>query len=84
MLQPLVRLSLYLSLMALGSTAATRFGKSDHPTPQRARTYALLDLVQCPLGTLRDADVCVPVSPATDPDGEALIAERNVHRTRHG
>lgn len=83
-LQPLVRLALYLSLMAVTSTVAARFAKPPATQPPIRRAPALLDLAQCPPATLWDAAVCVPVPQAGLSEGEALVAERNVHRNRSG
>jgi murein DD-endopeptidase MepM/ murein hydrolase activator NlpD len=83
-LQPLVRLSLYLALMAASSTVAARFGRIPAPEPLPPKPNDALDLAQCPPGTLQDALWCVPVPQPGAPEGEALVAERNVHRTRSG
>jgi murein DD-endopeptidase MepM/ murein hydrolase activator NlpD len=84
--QPIVRLSLYLAAMAVGSSAAARFGKPTAIVAPHApaRSVELLDLAHCPAGTLHDGNVCVPVPEEESSEGEALVAERNVHRTRSG
>lgn len=84
-LHPLVRLSLYLALMAATSTVAAQFGHHHPPLPTRRQSKPALDLVRCPPGTLDDASVCIPVPQQPDvTEGESLVAERNAHRTRGG
>jgi hypothetical protein len=57
-----------------------------HREPERPPhvASAFLDLAQCPPDSLEDSSVCVPVPEPNEPSGEALVAERNVHRTRSG
>jgi len=83
-LPPLVRLSLYLALMASSSALADRFGQRHPPAPLVSHAPPALDQVRCPPGTLEDANVCIPVPQKDAAEGAALVAERNVHRTRHG
>lgn len=84
-MQPVVRLSLYLSLVAVTSTVAARFSHSNPVDPLPAPpSAALLDRAPCPFGTLEDNQICIPVAREDDSEREALVAERNVHRTRSG
>jgi murein DD-endopeptidase MepM/ murein hydrolase activator NlpD len=84
-LHPLVRLSLYLAVMAASSTVlAQRDQGHRRPLPEPRRAPAGLDQVRCPPGTLDDAGVCIPVPHPDVAEGEALVAERNAHRTRSG
>lgn len=83
-LHPLVRLSLYLALMAVSSTVAGKYSQHRLPEPELLQAPPALDQVRCPTGTLDDARVCIPVPRSDTTEGEALVAERNAHRTRSG
>ena len=83
--QPLVRLSVYLSLMALNSTLFTL--RAERANPVRTRELvasATLPDAPCPAGTLPDNGICIPVPTEQDGEGSALLAEHNHHRTKHG
>ncbi|HMA95995.1 MAG TPA: M23 family metallopeptidase [Polyangiaceae bacterium] len=84
-MQPVVRLSLYLSVLAVTSTVAARFARPDQAnTPPTMPTELLLDRAPCPSGTLEDHQICIPVPRDEGTERDALVAERNVHRTRAG
>jgi murein DD-endopeptidase MepM/ murein hydrolase activator NlpD len=71
--------------MAASSTVAAHFERRNQPPPRLRPATPALDLVRCPPATLDDASVCIPVPQQTDvTEGEALVAERNAHRTRRG
>lgn len=84
-LQPLVRLALYLTLLASASTLVTRRAAkaSSLPGPAPSTVVAVAD-APCPRGTLPDNGVCIPVPGDSDDEGDPLLAERNVHRTKRG
>lgn len=83
--QPVVRLSLYLAVLAGASSAAARFdANEDAALPTVPEPSKRLDRAPCPERTLEDGTVCIPVSESDDSKQDALVAERNAHRTRHG
>jgi murein DD-endopeptidase MepM/ murein hydrolase activator NlpD len=70
--------------VAASSTVVAHLEQLGQPAPQVHTLRPALDISQCPPGTLQDGTACVPVPQPGVSDGEALVAERNVHRTRTG
>jgi murein DD-endopeptidase MepM/ murein hydrolase activator NlpD len=83
-LQSVVRLSLYLAVLAVASTVAAQFGAKSGPAAPALLPLTLFDRAQCPSDTIEDNGVCIPVPDPEETERDALVAERNVHRTRSG
>jgi murein DD-endopeptidase MepM/ murein hydrolase activator NlpD len=84
--QSLVRLAIYLGVIASASTLVGLRARplQANPAPPAALVGAAPPSAPCPPGTLPDNGVCIPVPVAEDDTGEALEPERNRHRTRSG
>lgn len=85
-MQPVVRLSFYLSLLAVGSAAASLRVKAARVVPPQLTSNASQKRAasECPPSTLPDDGVCIPVPSTEEGEGQALLAEHNSHHTRHG
>ncbi|MGC4063388.1 MAG: M23 family metallopeptidase [Polyangiaceae bacterium] len=84
-MQSLVRLAMYLGVVASVSTLVALRSRPTQASPAQAVMVGSSSAAApCPPGTLPDNGVCIPVPVAEDDTGEALEPERNRHRTRSG